>query len=214
MQIPLKDCKIVLSNTVSIDLKYITFDGNAFKFSMHSLDTFIKFQQIHSAERTYIFTTEDSGKIYKWIGNITSLIPPTKSFVVKNISLLGTKSDQRKPRLKVKDKVSIFKMEFDQKVLDLSSQEIPTLSFDISETGVLLYTTYNFGDVANYDDHRVYLKFVGPILGELGVKTTKIKRFFQDGNFYYYGCQFEINGFEDMKQIHKIIQTLKYHTSN
>ena len=213
MDIPLKDTKILLSNTVSLDLKFIDYDKihGALKFSMHSLETFIKFQQIHSTERTYIFATDYDGKVYKWVGNITSLAPTSKTMIIKNTQLMGVKQDQRKPRIKVRDRVSIIKMEFDQKVLDLTTQPIPALTFDLSESGLMLYTTYNFGEVSRFDDHRIYIRFEGSILGELGVKSVRVKRFFQEGNMFYYGCQLEINGFDDMKQIHKILQTLKFH---
>lgn len=207
--IPLVDTKMFLPNGLLVDFKYLKQEGNTYCFGIVNPNIFTQIAAFLKQNSIYTFITVFNGKIYKWQSTLFNINADEQfcSFIYP--SIIEITDDRRKERLIIKDKVFIQSIYFNGNFIDLKGKLIPTITKDISESGILFYTNLDLTELERYPDNEISLSFDGDVLNGLGSKNVTVKRNFRNGNTYFYGCQFKIKDFEDFKQINKIVQILK-----
>lgn len=210
MIIPLVNAKLLLSKSKTVDLFFLESSPmNAYKFKAKSHEEYIELKQLIQPDQFYEFLSTFNGKLYRWKAIINYFIDQDNCLIAYNPIVYDIQNDLRKERLGVIDTAFITDMKFNGQNISLYDKSIPTISQDISESGILIFTKLDLTEILKYEDNEITVNFQGNILSELGQKKIKIKRIFADNNNYYYGCEFQVNDFQDLKQINKIIQQLK-----
>lgn len=208
MLVPLTNTKLINEDGSYLELDFEKLNGEQYVFVISNSTDLHKVLPNLEEGNIYNFFSVFNQKIFRWRGFVFRIDLNNGLLYVNDPVVIDVKEDIRKERIPVKDVASIVNIELDGHTVKLEGRYIPSVTKDISETGILFFTNLDLTHLKDMDS-SITLSFEGGVLKSLGEKKVKVQRVFKDGNFYYYGCEFQLNDLNEIKQLNRIIQEVK-----